>query len=49
MSIDIHSLDDRTRAVLSKYGFDSIPFSNLVQRLKTGGLSAEANEGVSGF
>ncbi len=43
MSIDIHSLDDRARAVLSKYGFNSIPFSNLVQRLTTGGLSAEGN------
>lgn len=43
MNIDDYSLDDRSLALLKQYGFDSIPFSELVQRLKTGHLSAEAN------
>jgi UTP--glucose-1-phosphate uridylyltransferase len=43
MSIDIHSLSDDTRAILNKYGFNSIPFSDLIERLQAGTLSAEGN------
>jgi len=43
MNIDRHTLDDRTRALLNQYGFDTIPFSDLARRLKSGSLSAEAN------
>ncbi len=47
MSIDIHSLGDDTRAILARYGFDSIPFSDLVKRLQAGTLSADGNR-ISG-
>ena len=43
MNIDIHSLDEPTRTILREYGFDPKLFFELVQRLKTGGLSAEGN------
>jgi UTP--glucose-1-phosphate uridylyltransferase len=43
MDIDEHAVDERTLALLKQYGFDSIPFSDLVRRLKTGSMSAQAN------
>ncbi|MCW8926748.1 MAG: UTP--glucose-1-phosphate uridylyltransferase [Xanthomonadales bacterium] len=43
MNFDERPLDDHSLALLNQYGFDSIPFFELVQRLKTGRLSAEAN------
>ena len=43
MNIDERIVDKHTLALLRKYGFDSIPFSELVRRLKTGSLSTESN------
>ena len=43
MNTDRYTLDDQTLALLQQYGFDYIPFSDLVKRLKAGSLSAKAN------